>query len=427
MRVWFVTELYYPETTSTGYFLTRLAEGLAAEGPVSVLCAQPTYSAHGQHAPQRETHHGVDIRRCRSTTFHKDRTAGRLINLLTMSATMFFAALRHFRQNDVAIVVTNPPTLPFVILLAARLRGARFVLLVHDVYPDVLYVVGSLKRNSIVARLAEAVARLPYRWAARVIVLGRDMRALAERKLGGDGGKVVIIPNWADVDEVVPTARDDNELLVTLGLASKWVVQCSGNMGRTHGVEVVMEAARFLRTSSPRVHFLICGSGARFGELQREASAAGSNITVLATRPRSQLNTLLGACDVSLICFRPGMAGVSVPSRMYNVLASGKPIIAVADDHSELACVVRDEDVGWVVPTESVRLLAKAITDAQSDTAANVARGSRARRAAEHNTLQHAIIKYLILVRSLAPGFGQNEVPVPVSTSVSTRRSTNAK
>ncbi len=407
MRVWFVTELYHPETTSTGYFLTRLAEGLACEGPVSVLCAQPTYSAHGNHAPVRETRHGVDIRRCRSTTFHKDRLTGRLINLLTMSVTMFFAAVRDLRRNDVVIVVTNPPTLPFVILLAARLRAAHFVLLVHDVYPDVLYAVGTLKPHSIIARVAEGIARQPYRAAARVVVLGRDMKALAERKLNGQGEKIVVIPNWADVDDVVPMARDSNVLLHTLGLASKWVVQFSGNMGRTHGVEVVIEAARQLRTSSPDVHFLMCGSGARFADLQREANRANSNMTVLSTKPRAELNLLLNACDVSVICFRPGMAGVSVPSRMYNVLAAGKPIIAVADDHSELAQVVKDEDVGWVVPPERADRLANTIANARTDAEGTAARGARARRAAQHYTLPHAIAKYLTLVQSLAPGFGQ--------------------
>ena len=131
-RVWIVSELYYPELTSTGYFLTGIAEGLAVDYDVSVLCGQPSYRARGTRAPTREICSGVYVRRCRATTLDKNKVALRIVNLVTISLSIFLSALFSLRRGDIVIAVTNPPLLPYVALLACRMRGGRFVLLVHD-------------------------------------------------------------------------------------------------------------------------------------------------------------------------------------------------------------------------------------------------------------------------------------------------------
>ena len=133
-RIWIVSELYYPELTSTGYFLTGIAEGLASVYDVSVLCGQPSYWARGTSAPTREICNGVDVCRCWATTLDKNKVVFKIVNLVTISLSIFFSALFRFRGGDIVIAVTNPPLLPYLALLACRTRGGRFVLLVHDVY-----------------------------------------------------------------------------------------------------------------------------------------------------------------------------------------------------------------------------------------------------------------------------------------------------
>jgi glycosyltransferase involved in cell wall biosynthesis len=233
-----------------------------------------------------------------------------------------------------------------------------------------------------------------------VVILGRDMEQLVSRKLGGHAGTVVSIPNWADTDIVSPGDRHANALLAELGLSTRWVVQYAGNMGRTHGLETLVDAAATLRTVAADVHFLLIGSGARM-EWLRDAvsrSEGTNNITVLPSRPRSDQNNFLNACDVAVVSFRSGMSGVSVPSRMYNILAAGKPIIAVADDDSELALVVREERVGWVVPPGRGDLLAAAIVAARQEPEVLRAMSVRARRAAEKYTLERAVDAYMAMV-----------------------------
>ena len=379
--VWVVSELYHPETTSTGYFLTGIAEALAQRWTVRVLCSQPTYSQRGVLAPKHEQRNGTEITRCFSTRFSKDHLPGRLLNLVTASVSMGCNLTIHARHGDVVLVVTNPPLLPFMATLAARLRGARVILLIHDVYPEVFVATGFARPGSLLVRTVARLTRWLYRRVDQIIVLGRDMKALVERKLEGAAQRVVIIPNWGDVVRVRPQPRDANPVLAELGLRDNFVIQFLGNIGRTHGVEMLIDAARLLAADS-RVHFLFVGWGGRRAWLEETVAREQlGNVTVRPGCSDADLPDFLNAADVAVIPFLPGMSGVSVPSRLYNVLAAGKPVLAVADPDSELARVVLEEGVGWVVAPGDLAGLVEAIA-AATDPAARAVMGRRARDAA---------------------------------------------
>lgn len=365
-RLWVLSELYYPEDSATGYYVTKTAEALAATHQVSVLCAQPTYRARGTVAPAYEILNNVRVHRCAATTLNKDVLIFRLVNLFTISVSLFFKALQSIRQGDIVLVVTNPPTLPFVVLMACKLRRARLILRIEDVYPDAMIAAGMAQPQSVIVSILNAMHRWLYRNVDRVIVLGRDMLELVRKKLQHEAGHVSIITNWADCGDIAPQARDDNALLQKLGLTKKFVVQYSGNMGRTHDLEVLVECARILEPEQA-IHFLFIGTGAKEPWLRK---ATGDlrlrNVTILPPQPRADLAQSLNACDLAVISFVPGMAGVSVPSRMYNVLAAGKPILALADAHSELALVVQEGNVGWHVQPSVPERIAEVLREASS-------------------------------------------------------------
>lgn len=383
MRLWVVSELYHPELTSTGYFMTGVAEGVAASREVRVLCSQPTYAARGTLAPVTETHGGVHIERCAGTRFDKDRIGLRLVNLVTISLSIGWLVFRRVRRGDVVLVVTNPPTLPFVVYLAARLRRTHVVLRIEDVYPEVLTAAGMSARSSPLVRLVGAATRMLYRRMLRIVVLGRDMAALVGAKLGDHSDRMVRIPNWGDIDGVSPLPRTSNAVLARIGATDKFVIQYMGNMGRTHGVDTLAAAALRMRSSS-HLHFLFIGWGARKAALEAMVAEQDvSHMTVLPGCSAAELGEHANAADVVVIAFQKGMAGVSVPSRMYNVMAAGKPILAVAESQSELAYVVLEEGIGWVVPPNDVDALVAAIETASRTPADElVAMGRRAREAA---------------------------------------------
>ncbi len=401
-RIWIVSELYYPEETSTGLFLTGIAEGLARRHDVGVLCSQPTYSERGLRAPASERRHGVDIHRCAATTFGRHNLVLRLANILTISLSVFIRAVTVLRRNDLVLVVTNPPAMPFIVRLACKIRGARCILLVHDVYPEVLIAAGMAQPSSWLARAVGGLSAWMYRSMDCVITLGRDMRELAAKKLGPGGGPVVIIENWGDVEGIRPADRADNALLRRLGFQDKFVVQYCGNIGRTHGLESLLDAADMLREHEDIV-LLIMGQGAKQSWLESAVRRRGlTNVHVLPRRPKAELADALNACDLAVIPFVAGMAGVSVPSRMYNVFASGKPLLAAAEDHSELARVVTEHDLGWVVPPDDGAAIARAVLEARSDPKRLADMGARARSAAERDYAYERIVeRYQALIEEM--------------------------
>jgi len=400
-RLWVLSELYHPEETSTGYLVTRIVEGLATNFDVRVLCSQPTYASRGSRAPRTEVRNGVRIRRCPSTTLDRTVRVYRLLNVLTVTASLWAFAIASVRRGDYVLVVTNPPLLPFIAATVAWLRRASLLLLVHDVYPDVLTVSGLMRRTGFLARRARQLSQWLYGSARRTIVLGRDMKRLVETVMGVPGDSVAIIPNWADADAIHPTTRAENALLVELGLIDKFVVQYAGNMGYTHGLECLVDAMEKLR-SDEDVFFLFIGSGVKQAWLEAKVREIElPNARVLGNRPRGDQPTFLNACDIAIITFVAGMAGVSVPSRMYNILAAGKPIIAVADDDSELAVLVRDERLGWVVLPGDANGIVQAVLAARRQPDVLLDMGRRARAVAERYSLPGVIEAYRRLLAGL--------------------------
>jgi len=399
------SELYYPDESATGYVLTRIAEGLSEDFAVHVVCGFP--ADNGRRVAQREERKGVTIERCVSTRFNKNIVVARFLNIVTVTLSIFWKAMRRIAADDSVLVVTNPPTLPFAAWAACWFRGARCYLLIHDVYPEVLTVTGMLRRSSLAASVLGWCHRKLYRSVDAIVVLGRDMHRLVMRKVQPHQPRIALITNWADLEEIVPSPRKKNRLLEKLDLSEKFVIQYSGNLGRTHGIELMLEAAKLLR-EDPTVHFLVIGSGAKKEWLEEGVrNERLANVTLLPPQRRLELPDVLNACDVALIPFVPGMAGVSVPSRMYNVMAAGKPIIAVADEASEIAMIVREERIGWLIPPDRPDLLAETIRRATLDSAELREMGRRSRATAEREYgLDRVLASYRTLLgsASMQPG-----------------------
>ena len=384
-RLWVASELYYPEETSTGYFLTHIAEGLTAKFDVRVIAGQPHYDGLGTAVPRREQHNGVDIWRLPGVPGGKDRLIRRGLNMIVFAVAAFLFALRNFKRGDLAIVVTNPPALPFAIVAAARLRGARTILLVHDVYPDILAATKFTARTSFLYRTLDVIFAGLMRRYDRVVVLGRDMRDLLAAKMGDRAGRLTIIPNWGDVELIHPALRDDNKVRAELGLEGKFVVQVSGNIGRTHDLDLVLDTAAAL-SGNDAIRFLLVGQGGKLATIDAAiASRCLTNVTILPRQPRERLAAMLTCSDLTVIPFVSDMLGLSVPSRMYNVMAAGVPIAALAHPSSELALVIAEETAGWVSAEGDPRALAALIEQLATPAGLIEARrrGANGRSAAE--------------------------------------------
>ena len=360
-RLWVITELYYPENNQTGYYLTKIAEGLTGKFDVKVICGQPNYAARGTRAAKNEIHEDVEIFRVWGTTWDKNVLAFRLINMLTLGASIFFKALFKFQKNEDILVVSAPPSLPFITALAAKMRRANYTLVIQDKYPETLIAVGKTNENAISVKILHQCNRWLYTAAKKIIVVGRDMRELVETQLNQSGVEktpLVVIQNWASLEEVEPTPRAENQILQDYDLLEKFVFLYAGNMGHPQDLESIVYCAEKLKTDE-RFHFLFLGSGVKRKWLEREVEEKGlKNVTLLSSRPRNEQRIFLNACDVGLVPLVRKMRGVAMPSRTYNLLAAGKPILALTEENSEIARVIEEDKVGWwVLPGEPEKLL----------------------------------------------------------------------
>ncbi len=381
-RLWILTEVYYPEEISTGYYMTAIAEGLAEGRTVKVLTGQPKHASRGLKAPKLETRNRVKVIRTWGTTLDKNIFLFRLINMGTIGISMFFQSIRRFKKGDHVLVVTAPPSLPFTTTLAALLRGASFTLLVQDSYPEILIAVGSVKGDSLFVHLVNFFNRWVYKYASKVIVMGRDMNELFREKTTGHDVPIVTIPNWADLESVGPTPRTNNALLNELGISDKFVFMYAGNIGHPTDVETIIECAEKL-LDREQFHFVFIGAGAKKKCVENTVKVRLlRNVTVLDYRPREEQIVFLNACDVGLVALIKGMWGTAMPSRTYNIMAAGKPILALTDARSELAQVIDEDNIGWHIPPGDPDSLLEAILDIYERRSDLDEMGGRAREAA---------------------------------------------
>lgn len=397
-RVWVIGEPYAPEENNTAYYLTQTAEGLTQKFDVAVLCGQPAYFSRGIRAPKREMLNNVDVKRCRGTTLDKNVLPFRLLNIFTTGGSMFFNALFRFKKKDKVLVVTGPPTLPFIIAAASLIRRVPYVLLIQDSYPEVLTAVGAIKPDSFFAKSLNLMNKWLYRRAAKIITVGRDMEEVIKNKLTKNPEKVVTIQNWAALEEVSPRRRDENELLKELNLQDKFVLLYAGNMGPAQDVESIIKAAELLQTGgNDEIHFLFIGSGGKKKWLDNEIKEKNlKNVTVLPPRSRTDQTNFLNACDITLAPLIKGMKAVAMPSRTYNYLAAGKPVLAIVEEGSEPAIVVEEDQVGWVSPPHEPLILKETILKAYSERDNLEEMSKRARNVAETKySVETAVRKYL--------------------------------
>jgi glycosyltransferase involved in cell wall biosynthesis len=271
------------------------------------------------------------------------------------------------------------------------------VLIMHDLYPDVLIMAGLLKPHSMLARVMHGLNALMFRALDAVVVIGRDTEKLLLRYGGMTSEKIHFIPNWATLERGVRAIAPDNPY--RRPLSARFVVGLSGNLGFTHDPVVVFEAARRLRDDA-NIHFLLSGWGVGFDQLKAmQAEARLANVTLVGRVEDDQLEAFLSAADVWIIPYRRNVAGVSVPSRFYNLLAIGRPVILVSEPDAEAALTVIEHDVGWVVEPGRADELAETIRRAAG--AKDPQRAERAAEIAGRFDFETAMTGYCRLIRDL--------------------------
>jgi glycosyltransferase involved in cell wall biosynthesis len=389
-KIVIISQHYPPDSSTTAAIMVEIANHLAEEAEVLVLSGTP-----GSASPASAARPAVT--EIRNRIPEKGALAKRAAAELKFTSRAFFALLRHARRGDVVITVTAPFMLPYASVAAAWLKGARSALILHDLFPDVLVMSGVLREGSFAAAIIRAANAIMFRLIDRVITIGRDTERLLSRYRGLTPEKIRFIPNWATLAPAVRSIEPSNPF--RRGIAARYVVGLSGNLGFTHDPVIVFEVARLLQKDTD-IHFLLSGWGLGFETLKRlQAEAKLANVTLVDRVADAELEAFLSAADVWLIPYRRNVAGVSVPSRFYNLLAVGRPVILVSEPEAEAALIVAESRLGWVVMPGASGELAETIRAASRTAASPMA--ERAMAAAENFALDRAMMSYRRLVAEL--------------------------
>lgn len=396
-----VSQHFHPEDDATGALMTSLATGLASRGfTVSALAAQPSYFADSKVGSKRTIFRRVSIERVWSTRFGRHRIAGRLVDAVSLTLTLAFRIVSLPRKATV-IVVTNPPFLPIAAALSRLIGRGRLVIVIHDVFPDTGARLGLIRPNGLIYRLLTWLMRATLSQADRIIVLGRDMEwVIRERLPYRCRGRVNFVPNWADGDEIYPMPKSESRVAQAEHLDETFTVQYSGNIGRTQDLEGILDAAEILQGSD--ITFSFVGEGANLRRLMEMAERRSlKNVRFRPRVERSELADSLAACDVALVSLAPGMKGLSVPSKYYAALASGRAVVAVMAPGAEIAMSVTENTCGVVVPPGDAKALADAIQKLRDDPVGLAIRSFNARQSFEAKyNVDRAIDRYAAIVES---------------------------
>jgi glycosyltransferase involved in cell wall biosynthesis len=324
-----------------------VVNALAQENKVTILCGRPSYDPTERRAWrlfQTEEKHNVRIVRVGSTDFPRFNMKKRLLNYLTYTNLMIPRAL--FTPCDAVLAMTDPPFEGIIGAFVAMLKGKPYFYNIRDMYPD-MAVGGSIVSPGFLARVWERLHRWALRRATRVIVLGEDMR-----------GRIIAKGVRAEQTEVIRDGTDiflggaaqsqlDAEVIRKIRGDFRFVLLHAGNIGFYGAWDTLIAAAKQLTADG--IGFVFVGEGAQRAQLESAANGS-SNIRFLPFFPGSKIPSVLAAADAHLITVKRGLEGVVVPSKMYGILAAGKPIVAAAPRETD--AVALGEKMGFSVSAD---------------------------------------------------------------------------
>jgi colanic acid biosynthesis glycosyl transferase WcaI len=381
--------VYPPDRVSTADIVAGLARGLHNhKHDVGVLTSVPHFnppseaesSARRHVRPRalfaRRIEDGIEVVRCHVPRRHT-RPVGRLFDFAVLHVTMTIAALRRFRDAEVAIVVSPPLTMALIAFLLRAIGGPKVIYNVQELWPDVPRDLGVIRNRGILSALG-ALERWIYRRADVVTTIGHRFSEEVRRR-AGPSVRVRTIPNFVDNKWILPRDKA-NPLSRAWGLADRDVVLYAGNLGLTQDFELLLEGAAHL----PMVEFVIVGAGAGREALVKSLTSRGlRNVRLEPYQPAEEVANLYGLADVIVVPLKPGHDRTTTPSKIFSAMAAGKPIVACAASDTDLASEILAAKAGVVVPPGDLSKFVAAVRAVLAGSAPSFDRGAALSQAEE--------------------------------------------
>jgi colanic acid biosynthesis glycosyl transferase WcaI len=385
MRIVFFNRFFYPDTSATSQIVSDLAFHLAAQG--DEVHAVTSFNAPDQAL--MEVVGGVHI--------HRVAPAATGPHTLLQRARAYLAYFRGARKlarrliaaGDVAIVMTDPPMLSAAVGSIVRARGGKLVVWLQDVFPEIAREYGIAGMRGPLGSLVMARRNKSLALADRVVAIG-DRMADRVAPLLVSRDRLAVIHNWADGDAIRPIDNARNPLRESWSLERMFVVGYSGNLGRVHEFDTLVDAANILRDERD-VRFLVIGRGPRLAYVKQRVSSAGlTNFVFQDHQRRESLGESLAASDVHISVLQPRFEGLVHPSKLYGIMAAGRPTIFIGDIKGETASILEQCKCGLSVAAGDAQALSRAILSLRDDAALRACMGGSARAGFDRLYTRHA-------------------------------------
>jgi len=395
----FINRFFYPDRSATGQLLSDLAFHLARSGHlVQVITSRQLYDDPNADLAERESVDGVAIHRVFTTRFGRASPIGRGFDYLSFYPSVWRSILALARPGAILVAKTDPPLLSVPALHAVRRRNLRLINWLQDLYPEVAAELGVPLVTGPIGRGLAHLRDRTLRAAFANVVVGERMAEVV-RSRGVAAARIHVIPNWCDDDHIRPVSPANNRLRHQWELDGRFVVGYSGNLGRAHEFETVLDAAELLR-DEPRIVFLLIGGGKNFDELANQARKRKLGaFRFIPYQDRAALKESLSVPDIHWVSLKPELEGLIVPSKFYGIAAAGRPVLAITGRDGEIARLVRRHQCGMVVEPGSSHVLANALRRLSADPDALAKMGLRARTMLEtHFSRRHAFASWNRLI-----------------------------
>jgi len=402
MKIIFLNRYFYPDHSATSQMLSDLAFYLAEhQHEIHVITSRQIYDDPRAKLAPLEIFKSITIHRVWTSSFGRHFLPGRLVDYLSFYLCCCGCLFRICRKGDMVVAKTDPPMLSDTVAFVTRLRKAVLVTWLQDLFPEVATALNMRGFNKFTASLLQWLRNRSLHRAVTNVVVGEEMQSrLVREHIPAE--KIRVIHNWADGELIKPLARTNNPLVREWGLQDKFIVGYSGNLGRGHDYEVILEAARKLKPHK-QIVFLFIGGGAGIEKLKSVQQHDDlDNVVYQNYQRRETLTFSLGVSDIHLITLRPEMTGLMVPSKFYGVAAAGKPVLFVGTEECEIARIIREAQCGEIIKPGDGTGLADKILILQQSPSLLMEMGRRARKVFDEKfTSVHAFRQWELLLEKV--------------------------
>ena len=383
-----VNQFFPPDFAATGQLLDELTKWLVNNNPdlkIDILTGYPSYAFTNKKAKRTEYIQKRKIYRSSLSKYIPYKYGGKYVNVILFFLSQIYPLFIKSFSANLIIYTSAPPFLPFLGLLFKILLRKPYLVIIYDIYPNVLVNLGFLKSNSFITKIWKKFNYITYKNASKIIVLSKPMQNILLKDYKICSSNIQIIPSWSNQEKIIPLQKSKNKFIKKHNLINNFVVLYSGNQGKNHDFDTIIDSAELLKDEK-YIIFLIIGDGPQNEYIKNKCKKLNlNNCIFLPYQNYEDLPYSLTAADVALVSIKEGSESFIAPSKIYGYMAAGLPIALIAPKNNFLRDMIKENKIGENFKNRDHKQLAKWILELKFNKSLLQDLGKNSRKFLENN------------------------------------------